>query len=88
MVNLAINLIQVEIFDSFHFLIYVCACVCFSQKLLLAAMDPCNEKLNRAEKARNRHTECAVYSFDKELDYPYDSSLPGILPNIVHCHVK
>ncbi|XP_031415330.1 5'-3' exoribonuclease 1 isoform X2 [Clupea harengus] len=58
------------------------------EKLLLAAMDPCNEKLNRAEKARNRHTECAVYSFDKELDYPYDSSLPGILPNIVHCHVK
>lgn len=64
-------------------------CVCVPpQKLLLAAMDPFNEKLIRAEKARNRHTECALYTFDKDLDYPYESTLPAVFPNIVHCHVK
>ncbi|XP_041954750.1 5'-3' exoribonuclease 1 isoform X1 [Alosa sapidissima] len=58
------------------------------EKLLLAAMDPFNDKMTRAEKDRNRHTECALYTFDKDLDYPYESLLPELFPNIVHCHVK
>ncbi|XP_039532768.1 5'-3' exoribonuclease 1 isoform X2 [Pimephales promelas] len=58
------------------------------EKCLLAAMEPYSDKLTPSEKARNRHTECAVYCFDKELDYSYSSSLPELFPNIVHCHVR
>ncbi|XP_056600072.1 5'-3' exoribonuclease 1 isoform X1 [Triplophysa dalaica] len=58
------------------------------EKCLLAAMEPCMLKLTPSEKARNRHTECAVYCFDKELDYTYDSPLPQMLPNIIHCRVR
>uniref|UniRef100_A0A8C2ADB8 5'-3' exoribonuclease 1 n=1 Tax=Cyprinus carpio TaxID=7962 RepID=A0A8C2ADB8_CYPCA len=58
------------------------------EKRLLAAMEPYSHKLAPSEKARNRHTECAVYCFDKELDYAYDSPLPQLFPNIVHCHVR
>lgn len=58
------------------------------EKCLLAAMEPYSYKLMPSEKARNRHTECAVYCFDKELDYVYDSPAPQIFPNIVHCHVR
>ncbi|XP_063074870.1 5'-3' exoribonuclease 1 isoform X2 [Engraulis encrasicolus] len=58
------------------------------EKLLLAAMTPLNDQMTRAEKARNRHTECAVYTFEKDLDFTYESSCPGVFPNIVHCHVK
>ncbi|XP_065132133.1 5'-3' exoribonuclease 1 isoform X1 [Paramisgurnus dabryanus] len=58
------------------------------EKCLLAAMEPYSHKLMPSEKARNRHTECAVYCFDKELDYAYDSPAPQIFPNIIHCHVR
>ncbi|XP_030630349.1 5'-3' exoribonuclease 1 [Chanos chanos] len=58
------------------------------EKRLLAAMGPYNDLLSPSEKARNRHTECALYSYDKELDYPYDSPLAQIFPNIVHCRVR
>lgn len=58
------------------------------EKCLLAAMEPYSHKLMPSEKARNRHTECAVYCFDKELDYVYDSPAPQIFPNIIHCHVR
>lgn len=47
-----------------------------------------NHKLTKEEKARNRHTECAVYSYDKEIDFTYLSSLPQLFPNIVHCHAR
>ncbi|CAN9503342.1 unnamed protein product [Ophioblennius macclurei] len=55
---------------------------------LLAAMDPCNSKLTKEEKSRNRHTECAVYTHDPETDFTYNSSLPKQFPDIVHCHVR
>uniref|UniRef100_A0A3Q1FP20 5'-3' exoribonuclease 1 n=1 Tax=Acanthochromis polyacanthus TaxID=80966 RepID=A0A3Q1FP20_9TELE len=58
------------------------------ERCLLAAMEPCNDKLSKGEKARNRHTECAVYSYDHELDFTYTSTLPQLFPNIIHCHVK
>uniref|UniRef100_A0A673G3T0 5'-3' exoribonuclease 1-like n=1 Tax=Sinocyclocheilus rhinocerous TaxID=307959 RepID=A0A673G3T0_9TELE len=58
------------------------------EKCLLAAMEPYTLKLTPPEKARNRHTECAVYCFDKELDDVYNSPLPQLFPNIVHCHVR
>uniref|UniRef100_UPI0037E9C2BE 5'-3' exoribonuclease 1 isoform X2 n=1 Tax=Semicossyphus pulcher TaxID=241346 RepID=UPI0037E9C2BE len=58
------------------------------ERCLLAAMDPCNERLTKEEKARNRHTECAVYSHDPELDFMYNSTLPQLFPDIVHCHAR
>uniref|UniRef100_A0A4W5PS22 5'-3' exoribonuclease 1 n=1 Tax=Hucho hucho TaxID=62062 RepID=A0A4W5PS22_9TELE len=58
------------------------------ERCLLAAMEPYNNHMTKAEKARNRHTECAVYSYDAELDYPSTSTLPELFPNIMHCHVR
>ncbi|XP_063077611.1 5'-3' exoribonuclease 1-like isoform X2 [Engraulis encrasicolus] len=58
------------------------------ERLLLAAMKPHNGQLTRAEKARNRHTECALYTFDRDLDYSFESPLPGVFPCVAHCHVK
>lgn len=58
------------------------------ERCLLAAMEPCNSKLTKEEKARNRHTECAVYTHDAEMDFNFASSLPKMFPDIVHCHVR
>lgn len=58
------------------------------EKCLLAAMEPYTNKLTKEEKARNRHTECTVYTYDKEIDYKYTSTLPQLFPDIVHCHVR
>nr|XP_046264541.1 5'-3' exoribonuclease 1 isoform X2 [Scatophagus argus] len=58
------------------------------ERCLLAAMETCNHKLTKEEKARNRHTECAVYTYDHETDFTYASTLPQLFPNIVHCHVR
>uniref|UniRef100_A0A4W5P316 5'-3' exoribonuclease 1 n=1 Tax=Hucho hucho TaxID=62062 RepID=A0A4W5P316_9TELE len=53
------------------------------ERCLLAAMEPYNDHMTKAEKARNRHTQCAVYSYDAELDYPSTSTLPELFPNII-----
>lgn len=58
------------------------------EKQLLGAMEPYNEKLTKAEKARNRHTECSVYMYDKESEFTYSSSLPQMFPDIIHCRVR
>uniref|UniRef100_M4AV83 5'-3' exoribonuclease 1 n=1 Tax=Xiphophorus maculatus TaxID=8083 RepID=M4AV83_XIPMA len=55
---------------------------------LLAAMEPFSSELTREEKARNRHSECAMYSYDPDMDFTYASSLPQLFPNIVHCHAR
>ncbi|KAM9718686.1 5'-3' exoribonuclease 1 [Menidia menidia] len=58
------------------------------ERCLLAAMEPFNEKMTQEEKNRNRHTECAVYSYDPEVDITYPSSAPQLFPDITHCHVR
>ncbi|XP_068604868.1 5'-3' exoribonuclease 1 [Brachionichthys hirsutus] len=58
------------------------------ERCLLAAMELCNHELTKEEKARNRHTECAVYTHHPEADFTYASSLPQLFPDIVHCHVR
>ncbi|RVE61693.1 hypothetical protein OJAV_G00172970 [Oryzias javanicus] len=58
------------------------------ERLLLAAMEPYNHKLTKEEKARNGHKECAVYSYDPEIDFTYTSTLPQLFPHIVHCHAR
>ncbi|XP_047445399.1 5'-3' exoribonuclease 1 [Mugil cephalus] len=58
------------------------------ERCLLAAMELNNDKLTKEEKARNRHTECAVYTWDGEVDFTYASALPQLFPDIIHCHVR
>ncbi|XP_069565881.1 5'-3' exoribonuclease 1 [Brachyistius frenatus] len=58
------------------------------ERCLLAAMEPLNPKLTKGEAARNRHTECAVYSYDHEKDFMFSSTLPHLFPDIIHCHVR
>ncbi|XP_042285493.1 5'-3' exoribonuclease 1 [Thunnus maccoyii] len=58
------------------------------ERCLLAAMEPYNHKLTKEEKARNCHTECAVYTYDPEMDFTYPSNLPQLFPDIVHCHAR
>ncbi|XP_071398798.1 5'-3' exoribonuclease 1-like, partial [Centroberyx affinis] len=58
------------------------------ERCLLAAMELYTDKLTKAEKARNRHTECAVYTYDPDMDFAYTSTLPELFPNITHCHVR
>ncbi|KAG7457013.1 hypothetical protein MATL_G00241860 [Megalops atlanticus] len=58
------------------------------EKRLLAAMEPYNDLLSLMEKARNRHTECALYRYDGDLDFAYSSPLPDMFPHITRCHVR
>uniref|UniRef100_A0A8C9W0Y4 5'-3' exoribonuclease 1 n=1 Tax=Scleropages formosus TaxID=113540 RepID=A0A8C9W0Y4_SCLFO len=58
------------------------------EKRLLAAMEPYNELLSAEEKARNRHSECALYRHDMQLDFCYMSPLLERFPHIPHCHVR
>ncbi|XP_072524697.1 5'-3' exoribonuclease 1 isoform X2 [Salminus brasiliensis] len=58
------------------------------EKRLLAAMELYTDLMTKSEKSRNRHSECALYCHDKQLDYPYTSPLPEIFPNITHCHTR
>lgn len=60
----------------------------FSQRCLLAAMESCNSKLTKEEKDRNHHSECALYTHDREKDFTYLSAVPQLFPNIIHCHVR
>ncbi|KAG7320040.1 hypothetical protein KOW79_017183 [Hemibagrus wyckioides] len=58
------------------------------EKRLLAAMAPYTDSLSKWERARNGHRECAVYYYDKELDFPLTSPLPEVFPSITHCHAR
>ncbi|XP_060722980.1 5'-3' exoribonuclease 1 isoform X2 [Tachysurus vachellii] len=58
------------------------------EKRLLAAMAPNTESLSKSEQARNTHRECAVYCYDKELDFPLTSPLPEVFPSVTHCHAR
>ncbi|XP_019724925.1 5'-3' exoribonuclease 1 isoform X2 [Hippocampus comes] len=58
------------------------------ERCLLAAMESCNSKLTKEEKARNHHSECALYTYEREKDYTYLSAIPQLFPNIIHCHVR
>ncbi|XP_072560134.1 5'-3' exoribonuclease 1 [Paramormyrops kingsleyae] len=58
------------------------------EKRLLAAMEPYTSLLSGEEKARNRHSECALCRYHGDQDFNYRSPLPGTFPDIVHCHVR
>ncbi|XP_057713871.1 5'-3' exoribonuclease 1 [Corythoichthys intestinalis] len=58
------------------------------ERCLLAAMESCNSKLTKEEKARNHHTECCLYTYDRDKDFTYLSTIPQHFPNIIHCHAR
>ncbi|CAN8095854.1 unnamed protein product [Discula destructiva] len=56
------------------------------EKRLLAAMATKNELLSDDEKARNGFNVPTKFTYSSEQDFTYMSSLPGIFPDISHCH--
>ncbi|RXM36848.1 5'-3' exoribonuclease 1 [Acipenser ruthenus] len=58
------------------------------EKRLLAAMEPNSKLLTMDEKKRNRHSECAVYFYDKDIEFLYPSPLPDKFPPLVKCHAR
>ncbi|GAM83983.1 hypothetical protein ANO11243_019730 [Dothideomycetidae sp. 11243] len=55
------------------------------EKRLLAAMAPKDALLSPDEKARNDFGVSLKFTYQKELDFVYPSSLPGIFPDLPHC---
>ena len=55
------------------------------EKRLLAAMAPKDALLSPLEKSRNDFGVTLKFTYQKDLDYVYPSSLPGIFPDLPHC---
>uniref|UniRef100_UPI00398EEF20 5'-3' exoribonuclease 1 isoform X2 n=1 Tax=Pristiophorus japonicus TaxID=55135 RepID=UPI00398EEF20 len=58
------------------------------EKLLLAAMEPCNRCLTEEERKRNRHSGCGMFWCDKEIEFKYPSPWPEKLPDLEQCHAR
>ncbi|XP_059849758.1 5'-3' exoribonuclease 1 isoform X1 [Hypanus sabinus] len=58
------------------------------EKLLLAAMESCNEHLSNEEIQRNRHSGCVKYWYDKEIEFKYLSPWAEKFPDVKQCHVR
>uniref|UniRef100_A0A8C5SE29 5'-3' exoribonuclease 1 n=1 Tax=Laticauda laticaudata TaxID=8630 RepID=A0A8C5SE29_LATLA len=58
------------------------------EKLLLEAMAPCNKLLKAEEKQRNRHSECLMYSYDRDTEFRYLSPWPEKFLFIEKCHTR
>lgn len=56
------------------------------EKRLLAAMATKGHLLSKAELARNEFGVSLKFTYQSDLDYIYPSSLPGIFPDLTHCH--
>ncbi|OCK82120.1 5'-3' exoribonuclease 1, partial [Lepidopterella palustris CBS 459.81] len=56
------------------------------EKRLLRAMATKEHLLTEAEIARNEFGVSLKFTYQKNLDYIYPSSLPGIFPDLEHCH--
>ena len=56
------------------------------QKRLLSAMAPKNALLSENEKMRNDFGVSLKFSYNPEIDFTYPTSLPGIFPDLSHCH--
>jgi 5'-3' exoribonuclease 1 len=53
---------------------------------LLKAMKSREHHLTREQKLRNEFGVTLKFTYDPSLDYMHESSLPGIFPDIPHCH--
>ncbi|XP_042194963.1 5'-3' exoribonuclease 1 isoform X3 [Callorhinchus milii] len=58
------------------------------ERLLLDAMELRNKHLSEEEKQRNKHSECLMFCYDKEIDFNYPSLWPEKFPNIERCHAR
>lgn len=56
------------------------------EKRLLAAMEPRNKLLSDSEKARNEFGVTLKFTYNRDVDFKYLSSLVGIFPDISHCY--
>jgi 5'-3' exoribonuclease 1 len=56
------------------------------EKRLLAAMAPKDALLAEDEKRRNEFGVSLKFTYAEGVDYTYPSSLPGIFPDLEHCH--
>lgn len=56
------------------------------EKRLLDAMAPKDALLSDAEKQRNSFGVSLKFVYEANVDYTYPSSLPGIFPDLPHCH--
>ena len=55
------------------------------EKRLLAAMAPRDKQLTKAERLRNEFGVSLKFTYSPRVDFTYQSSLPGIFPDIPHC---
>ncbi|KAF2455651.1 XRN 5'-3' exonuclease N-terminus-domain-containing protein [Lineolata rhizophorae] len=56
------------------------------EKRLLAAMGTKEGLLSEDERNRNEFGVSLKFTYTSDLDYAYPSSLPGIFPDLEHCH--
>ncbi|XP_043926953.1 5'-3' exoribonuclease 1 [Protopterus annectens] len=55
------------------------------EKLLLEVMEPCSKHLTEEERLRNKHSECLLYWYDKDVEFVYPSPSPGSTPAVEQC---
>lgn len=55
------------------------------EKRLLAAMGPQDALLSADEKSRNGFGTTMKFAWDRNTDFTYPSSMPGIFPDLPHC---
>ncbi|KAK8162377.1 XRN 5'-3' exonuclease N-terminus-domain-containing protein [Phyllosticta citrichinensis] len=56
------------------------------EKRLLSAMATKENQLSDDERQRNQFGVSLKFTYQPELDFVYPSSLPGIFPDLAHCH--
>lgn len=57
------------------------------EQRLLQAMAPKDAQLAEDERRRNEFGVSLKYTYSSEVDYTFPSSLPGVFPDLEHCHV-
>ena len=57
------------------------------EKRLLQAMAPKDAQLAEDERRRNEFGVSLKYTYSSQVDYTFPSSLPGVFPDLEHCHV-
>ncbi|KAJ9302887.1 hypothetical protein DTO271G3_261 [Paecilomyces variotii] len=56
------------------------------EKRLLGAMEKKDKLLSDAERARNEFGVSLKFTYSPSIEFEYPSSLPGVFPDIPHCH--
>ncbi|KAL8882845.1 MAG: hypothetical protein Q9198_000221 [Flavoplaca austrocitrina] len=56
------------------------------EKRLLSAMATRDDQLSKEERERNDFGVTLKFTYSPEMDFAYLSSLPGVFPELAHCH--